>query len=132
MERAGRIAGKLQLAEGVADPGVLACAAWKAAAGKRIAGHTRAVSLVRGKLVIEVDDIVWQRQLYSLRHFLLRNLSRELGEGVVTDLDLRPVPRKRGPQVEQRARPAAIQDEATPIDDPFLRSLYREKLRKKA
>jgi predicted nucleic acid-binding Zn ribbon protein len=131
MERAGRIAGKLKLAAGVADPGVLACAAWKVAAGKKIAGHTRAVSLVRGKLVIEVDDMVWQRQLFSLRHFLLRNLAQEVGDGVVTDLDFRPVPKRRGPQAAQSARPQVVQDDATRIEDPFLRGLYREAVRDK-
>ena len=126
MERAGRIAAKLKLASGVSDPGLIACAAWKMAAGKKIAQHTRAVALVRGKLVIEVDDMVWQRQLFGLRHFLIKNLAKELGEAVVTDLDLRPVPRRRGPQVAQVARPAAIEDEASHIEDPFMRSLYRE------
>ena len=94
MERAGRIAGKLKLASGVSDPSLVACAAWKMAAGKKIAQHARAVALVRGKLVIEVDDILWQRQLFGLRHFLMKNLAKELGEAVVTDLDFRPLPRR--------------------------------------
>jgi predicted nucleic acid-binding Zn ribbon protein len=133
MERAGKLAGKLKITHGLADADVRARSAWKAAAGKKIAEHTRAVSLVRGKLVVEVDDAVWQRQLNTLRHFLLRNLAREIGEELVTDLDFRPVPKRRGPQAEVQARPAKLNDDAQQILDPFLRGLYREteaKLRK--
>jgi len=33
-----------------------------------------------GSLIVEVEDVVWQRQLNTLRHFLLRNLADALGE----------------------------------------------------
>ena len=121
----------MKFASGIADPEARACARWKTAAGKNIAEHTKAVSLVRGKLVIEVDDIVWQRQLNTLRYFLLRNLERELGEALVMDLDFRPMPKKRRPQVEQTARPV-LSDDPGHIVDPVLRGLYRETVRKKA
>ena len=51
---------------------------------------------MRGTLVVEVEDIVWQRQLNTLRHFLLRNLHKELGEALVTEIDFRPMPRRVG------------------------------------
>ena len=96
MERAGRLIGKLKL--DVDDPELRARAAWKVAAGKKIAEHTRAVALVRGSLVVEVEDQVWQRQLKTLSGFLLRNLEKALGEAMVTDIDFRPMPKRREPQ----------------------------------
>jgi predicted nucleic acid-binding Zn ribbon protein len=126
MERAGRLIGSLKLSKSVDDPELRARAAWKPAAGAKIAEHARAVSLVRGTLVVEVEDIVWQKQLYSLRPFLLRNLEKQLGEAVVTGLDFRPAPKRRGPQMASKARPAAAPDEADRIPDPVMRGLYRQ------
>ena len=58
-------------------PRLRACAAWKVAAGKKIAEHTRATRLVRGSLVVEVEDQVWQRQLTTL----CRRSVAQSGEG---------------------------------------------------
>src|SRR5580658_5806338 len=101
MERAGRLIGKLKLK--VDDPEMRACAAWKVAAGKKIAEHTRATRLVRGSLVVEVEDPIWQRQLSTLSRTLVANLEKALGEVLVTDIDFRQVPRQRGPQSAERA-----------------------------
>jgi predicted nucleic acid-binding Zn ribbon protein len=118
MERAGRLIGKLKL--DVDDPELRARAAWKVAAGKKIAEHTRAVALVRGALVVEVEDQIWQRQLKTLSVFLLRNLEKALGEPLVTDIDFRPMPRRREPQRAERAR--GSED----VKDPVLDMLYRQ------
>jgi len=120
MERAGRLIGKMKLSPGVVDPEMRARAAWVAAAGKKIAEHTRATVLVRGSLVVEVEDQVWQRQLNTLRHFLLRNLREALGDQTVTEIDFRPTPRRIAPQKAAAARPA------DGIEDPVMGMLYRE------
>src|SRR5271170_2479246 len=101
MERAGRLIGKLKL--NVDSPELRACAAWKVAAGKKIAEHTRATALVRGSLIVEVEDQIWQRQLKTLCAFLLRNLEKALGEPIVTDIDFRPMPKRRLPQRAETA-----------------------------
>jgi predicted nucleic acid-binding Zn ribbon protein len=118
MERAGRLIGKLKL--NVDDPELRARAAWNVAAGKKIAEHTRAVALVRGSLVVEVEDQIWQRQLKTLSGFLVRNLEKALGEAMVTDIDFRPMPKRREPQRAQRAR--GTED----VQDPVLDMLYRQ------
>ena len=118
MERAGRLIGKLKLK--VDDPELRARAAWNVAAGKKIAEHTRAVALVRGSLVVEVEDQIWQRQLKTLSGFLVRNLEKALGEALVTDIDFRPMPKRREPQRAQRAR--GTED----VQDPVLDMLYRQ------
>jgi predicted nucleic acid-binding Zn ribbon protein len=122
MERAGRLIGKLKL--DVDDPELRARAAWKVAAGKKIAEHTRAVALVRGSLVVEVEDQIWQRQLKTLSGFLVRNLEKALGEALVTDIDFRPMPRRMLPQRAERAR--GTED----VLDPVLDLLYRQSRKK--
>ena len=124
MERAGRLIGKLKLPPNVADPEARARAAWPLAAGKKIAEHTRATTLVRGSLIVEVSDHVWQRQLSTLRHFLIRNLHEALGEALVTDIDFRPMPRRRTPQRAETARPVEG------IQDPVLGMLYQQSRRR--
>jgi len=124
MERAGRLIGKLKLSPEVADPETRARAAWVLAAGKKVAEHTRAVALVRGSLVVEVEDIVWQRQLTTLRHFQIRNLAKALGEALVTDLDFRPMQKRKSPHKAGQARPLEG------IEDPVLEMLYRQSRKK--
>jgi predicted nucleic acid-binding Zn ribbon protein len=124
MERAGRLIGKLKLSAGMADPETRARAAWRLAAGKKIAEHTLAVALVRGSLVVEVEDYVWQQQLLPLRKYLLENLEEALGERLVTDLDFRPMPRRRMPQRAETAR------SSEGIEDPVLDLLYQRSKKK--
>jgi hypothetical protein len=99
--------------------------------GKTIAAHTRAVHLVRTRLVIEVEDSIWQRQLNGLSRSVLRNLEKNLGAGLVEDLEFRVVPRRREPRRATAAMPATAADEAAGITDPVLRAIYQAS-RKKA
>jgi hypothetical protein len=87
--------------------------------------------MVRNRLVVEVEDQTWQRQLFTLTSPILRNLERSLGHGVVTDLEFRIVPRRRDAQRAGVSVPALIPDEADAIADPVMRSIYRAS-RKKA
>ena len=97
------------------------------AVGKKVAQRTRPTNLVRGVLIVEVEDFVWQRQLNTLRHFLLRNLHKELGEPLVTEIDFRPMPRRLAPQRAETARPVQIVDG---IGDPVLGLLYKQSKKK--
>jgi hypothetical protein len=76
----------------------LARAAWPHAVGKCIANHTRASRLVRTRLVVEVEDRVWHKQLSSVTPHIIGNLAKLLGHGVVEDVELRVMPRRREPQ----------------------------------
>jgi hypothetical protein len=90
--------------------------------------------MVRTRLVVEVEDNVWQRQLFALSGQILRNLEKALGGGLVEDLEFKVVPRRREPQRAVRSAPAAtplFDDEADRIADPVLRVIYRAS-RKKA
>ena len=131
MERASKLIRRLGMAGDAISAEEVACAAWPEAVGKKIATHTRAARLVRSRLVVEVEDHIWQRQLFALTPFVLHNLEKNLGAGLVNDLEFRIVPRRREPQRADQAIPALMADEAENISDPVLRSIYRAS-RKKA
>jgi hypothetical protein len=121
MERAGRLFGKLKLSSGITDVETRARAAWAAAAGKKIAEHTRATALVRDSLIVEVGDYVWQHQLASLEKHFIKNLAEVLGEALVAKIDFRPMPRRRAPQRAEVARPNREH-----VNDPVLDLVYRQ------
>jgi predicted nucleic acid-binding Zn ribbon protein len=103
----------------------LVCAAWSAAVGARIAKHARAERLVRTKLIVGVDDAVWQRQLFGMSRMILSKLTENLGDGLVVDqLEFRVAAPRRGPQRAERSTPASPVDEADGIEDADLRRLY--------
>ncbi len=133
MERASKLIRGLRLPGDTISAGELACAAWPQAVGKKIAAHTRAARMVRTRLVVEVEDNIWQRQLFALTAHVLRNLEKSLGAGFVEDLEFRVVPRRREPQRAAQAMPlpARLGDDAEGIADPVMRSIYRAS-RKKA
>jgi predicted nucleic acid-binding Zn ribbon protein len=118
MERAGRVVGKFKLA----TEEQVACAAWASAVGKKIAAHTRAMQLVRERLVIEVEDAIWQRQLFTLRSQILHRLEQVIGRAVVTEIEFRIGVPKRVPQRAETA--SGVVDEADLIESPGLRNLY--------
>ena len=103
----------------------VACKAWPAAVGKRLAAHTRArrVWWARTKLVVHVEDAVWQKQLFCLSRQILRNLIRILGPGLVDDVEFRVIPRRIEPQ--RAATTLPLFDDANGIEDPVLRGIYK-------
>ena len=125
MERASKLIRELRLSGDVITPEQLCCAAWPEAVGKKIAAHTRPAKLVRTRLVVEVEDHTWQRQLFALTPHILSNLGKTLGSGLVEDLEFRIVPRRREPLVARQAMPALLADDADAIADPVMRHLYK-------
>jgi hypothetical protein len=131
MERASKLIRGLRLPGDTISAEELACAAWPQAVGKKIAVHTRAAKLVRTRLVVEVEDRVWQRQLFALTGQIVRNLERHIGPGLVDDLEFRVLPRRREPQRAAESLPGLFRDEADAIADPVLRGIFKAS-RKKA
>src|SRR5205823_4435810 len=123
MERAAKSLAKLKLSGQISIEEV-ACAAWPVAVGKTIARHTTAVMLVRDKLVIEVEDAIWQKQLFYLQIHILRRLHEVLGPALIGDLEFRVARQRRPPQRETRFPESA--DESDRIEDPVLRIIYRQ------
>ena len=135
MERAGSLIGKIKLPPGMANhQEARARAAWRVAAGKRILRYARATMLVRDTLVVEVDDMEWQRQLATMRPLLIANLNKALGAAIVANIDFRALPRKIGPRTAASAHPQTgsatpARDEADAIADPVMRMLYKRSKR---
>ena len=130
MERAGKSLARLKISDAISTE-ELARAAWPAAVGKRIAAHAVAKSLVRDSLIVEVEDAVWQKQLFHLRFQILAKLSEVLGSGIIRDVEFRIPTTRRPPQPARRLSESKSTDEAESIDDPGMRMVYRQS-RKKA
>src|SRR6266852_4875517 len=118
MERASRLIGKLKFPGDSISSDELVCAAWSAVVGKRIARHARAERVVRTKLIVGVDDIIWRKQLFTMSRMILAKIAESVGEGLVDELEFRVAPQKRDPQRAERSSAAA--DEADGIEDPGL------------
>jgi predicted nucleic acid-binding Zn ribbon protein len=123
MERASKVLGKLNLPEGTVTQEAMVCSVWASAVGKKIAAHSRAVKMVRSHLIIEVEDAVWQRQLFVLRRQIGGKIEECIGAGIVEDIEFRVAPRRIGPARAQHS--TARVDEADGIADPVLRNLYK-------
>ncbi len=99
---------------------------------KRSRATLRVLKLVRGKLVVEVEDAIWQRQLHTLSSQILGRLRKVTGNAVVTDLEFRiGIPRRAVQRAEStelfsaKNTPEANADEAETILDPVLKKVYR-------
>jgi len=128
MERASRFIGKLT---GPIDADDLARTAWPMAVGKKVAARTRPTRMVRGRLIVEVEDPIWKKQLLALSRQILTNLERHLGQGIVEDLEFRVMPLRRDAQRAAVAQPSLAFDDADEIADPTMRNMYKV-ARKKA
>ena len=130
MERAAKLLRQWKLASGHVSADQVAIAAWPLAAGKKVAAHSRAITIVRGRLVVEVSDAIWQSQLRTVRSFILAKLEKDLGAKLVTDIEFRVVPPRIGPGREEKIIRGPLwpsADEADGIADPFLAKVYKAK-----
>jgi len=132
MERVSRLIGRLPSGGSAIEAEGLARAAWPAAVGKKIAARTRPWRMVRTRLIVEVEDQLWQRQLFALSGQIVASLARQLGPGIIEEIEFRIMPPRRESQRAETAQPAvAAADDADQIADPGLRRIYRN-ARKKA
>jgi len=63
--------------------------AWEKAAGKKAAGHTRAVSLRKGRLAINVDDSGWLYDLTLKKKELLKKIEEKLKNKNIKEIRFR-------------------------------------------
>ena len=61
-------------------------AKWAQAVGVPVAGHTSAVDIRRGELLVKVDHPVWSHQLSLLKSALMVKLNEVVGAPVVSDI----------------------------------------------
>jgi hypothetical protein len=137
VESVSRIFGKLREADRPISPEQLVLSAWKSAVGRKIAARTRASKLVRARLVVEVEDQIWQRQLFVMTRQILANLEQKVGRGIVDEVEFRIVPRRIEPQRAAASMPGLFGgsrqgDEADQIADPHMRHIYKTARRKES
>jgi hypothetical protein len=127
MERAGKALAKLKISDAI-SPDQLAFAAWPAAVGERIAAHVWPKGLVRGRLLLEAEDWIWQRDLFQLRGQVLGKITQLLGGDIVTDLafSVAGATPRRPPQSARTHGKSVTQDEADSIQDPGMRVVYKK------
>jgi hypothetical protein len=130
MERAARLIRQSKRScELLADDELLR-AVWPTAVGKLIAAHTARIKLVRAKLLVEVEDTIWQHQLFPLSAQILARIRQVTGSNLVQDIEFRVgIPRRepmRAP-VRDTLTPSTplVPDEADNIQDPVLKKIYR-------
>lgn len=108
---------------------------WRVAVGNAIARHTVSLKVVRSTLIVEVEDALWQKQLFPLSGQIVSRVQKLLGHSGIHDVEFRIAVMKRQMQREESLRPpllaASMEDEADQILDPVLKKVYRN-LRKRA
>jgi predicted nucleic acid-binding Zn ribbon protein len=128
MERAAKLVKKNKFSQKVFTDEDFARAVWPTAVGKAIAKHTLRVKLVRSTLIVEVEDAIWQKQLYCLSMQIVDRLRKVTGANLVEDIEFRVGARKREPQraTSRESLPLAgsLADEADGIQDPVLKKVY--------
>ena len=65
---------------------------WREIVGDEIAGHSRAVDLNDGILVLEADHGAWRQELTMLVPMIIQKFNAMFGEGTVTDIQWRDRP----------------------------------------
>lgn len=83
---------------GLGNPGVAAVrtvfSEWEGLVGALTAAHAKPVSLDGQCLLVVVDESGWATRFRYEQAGLLRRFAQELGEGVVTRIDVRVRPQK--------------------------------------
>jgi len=134
MERAARLIRKNFSSNQVFSEEEFTRAVWPAAVGRAISAHTVRLKLVRTTLVVEVEDAIWQKQLYPLTRQILDQIRRVTASDMVRDIEFRvAIPRRQPMRTEVRDRTSVpLQDgalspvdEAESIRDPMLKKVYR-------
>lgn len=125
MERAARLIKNKKISADIVTPEDLIRAAWPVAVGRIIALHTLRIRLVRTTLVVEVEDTIWQRQLFTLRHQILRQLGKVTGDCLATEMEFRVGAQRIQPQRAQTRVSTVSGDESDAIRDPVLKKVYQ-------
>jgi hypothetical protein len=110
----------------------VACiAAWNHAVGEALRSHTKALGVEGRKLIVAVDDLIWQRQLQTMLGQLRFRINAILGQPLIAGIELRVQPEvithKRISNHERRtgeALPKEIRDAAQKIEDQTLRQAF--------
>ena len=112
---------------------------WPSTVGPHIARRTKPVRILEGRLIVDVEGHEWRRQLAPMGRSIARRLNGAVGNDALEDVEFRViVPDIRPPGRAQTATGAdqpptqEHHDEASGINDPNLRRIYRRSMKKAA
>jgi hypothetical protein len=135
MERAARLFKNEKCSLRLISDDAIIRGVWPAAVGNVIARHTCSLKVVRQTLVAEMEDSVWQKQLFGLRDQILRRLHKVMGSSDIQAVEFRAASpaQRRKPASEAELHPvssvpppcAKPTDEADSIQDPVLQKVFR-------
>lgn len=126
MERAARLVSKSSNSQRVIDHEDVIRAVWPAAVGKVVARHTGKLTVVRDTLVVEVEDAIWQKQLYKLSGQIVNRLQKCMSSTLIQQIEFRiGVPKRQMQREENLPVRDGAEDEAESIRDPVLKKVYQ-------
>lgn len=93
-----------------------AIAAWKFAAGDGLKHHALPVKLEERTLTVAVADIIWQKQLHSMRGQLLFRVNSILGQPIVSSIEFVIDPKLVKAPVDQQRQNEEPLDNEMPLE----------------
>lgn len=122
MQRAARLLSKIKLQNARLAPEEFAEAMWPVAVGRRLAQRTGPVKLYGRRMVVDVEDATWQKQLSTMTSQILLKLQGMAGPGLIESLEFRIGTPRRAPKIALAFD--SKDDRADGIADPIFRHLY--------
>ena len=110
---------------------------WASTVGPHIARRTRPVRILNGRLIVDIEGQEWRRQLAPMGRTIARRLNGAVGKDVLEDVEFRVIvsairPPGRAQTATGAEEPQQRHDEASGIEDPNLRRIYRRSMKKAA
>ena len=124
MERAARLFKNNKYSRQIIGDEDIVRGLWPAAVGKAIARHTGKMTVVRNTLVVEVEDAIWQKQLFCLSRQIVDRVQKLMGSTSIAEIEFRIGIPRRQPQRAESIHPFSL-DGAEGIQDPVLKKVYR-------
>ncbi|MDQ2775262.1 MAG: DUF721 domain-containing protein [Acidobacteriota bacterium] len=131
MERAVRLIKKNKFSRQLINDDDIVRGLWPTAVGKAIARHTGKMTMVRSTLVVEVEDAIWQKQLFCLSRQILDRVQKLMGSTSIQEIEFRTGVPRRQPQRAESLQPLGREtlkssgDGAAGIQDAVLKKVYR-------
>jgi len=124
MERAARLFKNNKYSRQIIGDEDIVRGLWPAAVGKAIARHTGKMTVVRNTLVVEVEDAIWQKQLFCLSRQIVDRVQKLMGSTSIAEIEFRIGVPRRQPQRAESIHTFSL-DGADGIQDPVLKKVYR-------
>jgi predicted nucleic acid-binding Zn ribbon protein len=64
----------------------LAFAYWDSVVGKEIANHTEPEKIVKGTVMVKVDNDVWRNELSFFKHEIIQKLNQKIGKKIIQEI----------------------------------------------